>query len=174
MEGMRKHYEPQDMATIIEELSGESARAAITVGGAMVEHALEQLLRSRLRRPTNKTEVSYLFTDQGILGTFWEKIWTAYFMKLIGPRARRELDLIRLIRNEVAHNINPVTFETQEIANRCRELSLVSDQGFDQNDLRMRFLVTIHTFSSVLMVKAHEEGFPPEADVLRGIKQYLE
>ena len=89
MEGMRKHYEPQDMVTIIEELSGESARAAITVGGAIVEHALEQLLRSRLRRPTNKTEASYLFAEQGILGTFWEKIWAAYFMKLIGPRARR-------------------------------------------------------------------------------------
>jgi hypothetical protein len=171
---MRNRYEPQDMSAIIEELSSESARAAITVGGAILEYSLEQLLRSRFRLPVNKTEASYLFSDQGILGTFWEKIWAAYFMKLIGPRARRELDLIRLIRNEVAHNMNPIRFETKAIANRCRELSVIADQAIDPDNLRLRFLATVHTLSGVLMVKTTESRFPPEADVMRDFRKYLD
>jgi hypothetical protein len=136
---MRKRYTPQDLSLIIDELSGENARAVITVGGAIVEHALEKLLESRLREPGNKTEASLLFSDQGILGTFWQKIWGAYFMRLIGPSARRELDLIRLVRNEVAHNMNPVTFETTEIAKKCRDLTMVDDQ-IGNGARKVRFL----------------------------------
>lgn len=47
----------------------------------------------------------------------------AYFLRLIGPVTRRELDIIRTIRNECAHNMNPVSFDTEPTISRCRALA---------------------------------------------------
>jgi hypothetical protein len=171
---MRTRYAPQDINLIMAELASENDRAVITVGGSLVEHALELLIMSRLRQPKNKTEASYLFGDPGILGTFWEKIWAAYFMGLIGPAARRELDLIRLIRNEVAHNMNPVSFSKTEIANRCRELKMFGDQVKEPNNPRIRFLVTVQLLSGVLGLKSQEAELEGAKEAMEAFQKYLD
>src|ERR1700733_2668157 len=105
------------------ELNSASDRAVISVGGAYVEYALEEAILSRLRVPETETELKMFFHDKGIIGTFFEKIWIAYFLKVIGPQTRHDLELIRRIRNVAAHDMNPIAFQTtEEIANRCREL----------------------------------------------------
>jgi hypothetical protein len=171
---MRTRYAPQDMNLILAELAGENDRAAITVGGSLVEHALELVLASRLRQPKNKTEASYLFSDSGILGTFWEKIWAAYFMGLIGPDVRRELDLIRTIKNEVAHNMNPVSFALPEIANRCRELKMFGDSITEPQNLRMRFLATVQLLAGALGLKSREDQLPEAKEALESLRRYLD
>src|SRR5712692_5082170 len=123
---MAGRYEPKDIDAIFTELSGESARAAITVGGSLVENALEALIRSRLREPETAREKEVLFSDLGILGTFSEKIWAAYFMRLIGPNTRHDLDMIRLIRNVCAHDMNPISFSQDDIAGRIRCIYLAN------------------------------------------------
>ena len=171
---MRTRYAPQDMNLILAELAGENDRAAITVGGSLVEHALELLLASRLRQPANKTEASFLFSDPGILGTFWEKIWAAYFMGLIGPGARRELDLVRAIRNQVAHNMNPVSFAVPEIANRCRELRMFGDAITEPQNLRMRFLATVQILAGALGLKSQEDQLSEAKEALESLQKYLD
>ena len=94
---MAVSYEPKDLERIFAEMRGENDRAVIAVGAAMVEYALEQVIRSRLREPRNKTEEGTLFSGKGILNTFAEKIQAAYFLRIIGPNVRRDLDLIREI-----------------------------------------------------------------------------
>src|SRR5271156_5953175 len=106
----RRRFEPKDYDAVFAELDGENDRAAIAVGGSILEHALEQAILSRLREPQDNDESAKLFSDVGIFGTFYEKIWAAYFLKIIGPVTRRDIDLVRHIRNVAAHDMNPVSF----------------------------------------------------------------
>ena len=88
---MVKRYQPEDLDIILRELQGSSARATVTVMGAIVEHGLELAIESYLRKPANKEETAVLFRDPGLLGSFYEKIWAAYFLGFIGPMTRRDL-----------------------------------------------------------------------------------
>jgi hypothetical protein len=72
------------------------------------------------------------------LGSFSVRIDMAYILGLIGPQARRDLHLIRKIRNDFGHNIDPVTFDHEPIANRCRELHF---HAFDKSESPRRVYV---------------------------------
>jgi hypothetical protein len=173
---MATRYEPKEIDHVLEELKNDNDRAVIIVGGSLLEHALEQLIKSRLREPASQKEASLLFSDIGIIGSFYRKILTAYFMRLIGPYTRKDFDLIRKMRNEVAHNMNPVSFDAPDIASRCRELVLAKESIPGQQmppDLRGKFLVTIHFFSSVLMLKANDST-PIVADAVQDLNKYLD
>src|SRR5262249_57189938 len=94
----------------------------------MVEYAIELAISCRLPEPRDNKEETALFSDNGIVGIFSKKIWAAYFLKVIGPEARRDIDLIRNIRNQAAHDMNPISFDsTPEIAARCQELQFSVD-----------------------------------------------
>jgi hypothetical protein len=150
-------YEPNDIDRIFRELDSETDRAAILIAGSLVEFALELAVCCRLQAPTTAREKEALANEDGMLGTFSRKIWTAYFLKVIGPEARRELDLIRQIRNRAAHDMNPVTFKTDEIAARCRELRFGADamaDGTTPNDERRRFLVIAAFFAANLLMRS--------------------
>jgi hypothetical protein len=155
-------YEPKDLRAIFTQLeSGDDDRAAITVAASLIEYALELTIASRLRVPANKKEEDSLFLDaNGLFPTFSAKIGGAYFLKIIGPDARRELDLIRSIRNQAAHDMNLISFETtQEISSRCRELRFVRDSvvGPEPTELRRRFLVVAAFFATNLMMRSGEQ-----------------
>ena len=119
---MATRYEPKDLEAITAQLEHENPRVVIIVGGSLIEYALEELIKSRLREPVTSDDRAKLLSETGIVGSFEQKILFAYFMKLIGPTARKDFDLLRRMRNEVAHNINPVSFDLPTIADRCREL----------------------------------------------------
>jgi hypothetical protein len=137
---------------------------------------LKNLSKSRLREPRSQDERSELFSETGIVGWFHQKIVLAYFMKLIGPSARRDFDLIRKIRNEVAHNMNPVSFDLPVIANRCRELVLAKQSIPGQQtppDLRGKFSVSIHFYVALLMLRATDH-IPEIREALEPLSKYLD
>ena len=119
---MAPRYEPKDLQPIMEELESANVRAAINVGSSLLEYALEKAIEAALRTPDTETDKNLLFRDHGILGTFSEKILAAFFMRVVGHETRRDLDLIRLMRNVVSHDMNPVTYDTPEIGSRIRSL----------------------------------------------------
>lgn len=67
-------------------------------------------------------ERDILLDNNGPLTTFSSRIELSYLLGLIGEQTRRDLNLIRKIRNEFAHTSNPISFETESIRNRCLEL----------------------------------------------------
>jgi len=76
-------------------------------------------------------------------------IWP-YLLGYVGPVARRELHLIRRIRNEFAHEYKPLQFTEPSIESRCRELraySLFPDPLPRANFIRtaMGLLAVIHS-----------------------------
>jgi hypothetical protein len=157
---MAKRYEPKDGGQIQKELDGESDRAAILVGAAMVDHALERCIRSRLRPPTTKTEERMLFAESGIFGTYSKKILATYFLRLIGEVTKRDLMLIGEMRNQTAHDMNPVSFDnTSEISIRCRELNLPKENipGITKPEgPRACFLFTVITLYGALLIRAQD------------------
>jgi hypothetical protein len=162
---------PSDISLVFKELEGESDRAAITVGGSVLEYALELCIESRLREPQEQPEKEILFADKGIIGAFYEKIWMAYFLKIIGPQSRRDIDLIREIRNEAAHSTNPISFEnTPAIANRCRELIFAKESipgKGNPPDVRGMFVVTVQFYSANLMLRSGDSS----AEIAEAFKQ---
>jgi hypothetical protein len=92
---------------------------------------------------------SMLEESNGALAKLSSRIDSAYLVGLIGPVARREMHLVRKIRNEFAHSYKPLTFSDANIANRCRELrahALIPGDSARANFTRsiMGLLAVIH------------------------------
>jgi hypothetical protein len=158
---MAKRHIPISLATVLDEAAAETPRAAILVGGSLVEYALTELLQRHLRSPQNAEERQYRPGEREIASTFSEKIWLAYFMGLIGPHARKDLDRIRNIRNECAHNMNPISFGEGEVAKHCKELRLgrKTIPPFGAPNHQEIFMATVKALTSGMFLRATTVSF---------------
>jgi DNA-binding MltR family transcriptional regulator len=167
---MARQYDPADVVEAFKQLAGENDRAVILVGGAMLENALEKAILSRLREPQTSTEDDVLFSERGILSTFSQKIWAAYFLKIIGPSVRRDIDLVRAIRNAAAHEMKTISFNgTPEISSRCRELRAANEMLPPKTppDFRELFIATVQFFTANLILRSGDAN----AEIAEGFKQ---
>lgn len=166
---------PMDLAEAFAELQGTSDRATILVATSLVEYALEQAIASRLRKPVDDNEKAKLFSSRdGMLGSLFEKIWAAYFLKIIGPEARRNLDIIRRVRNYAAHNPNKADFKrTSEIASRCRELRFPVDKEEMPIPARDRFLFVSGFMAGILLLRSTDH-IAEIADSSKELTHYLD
>jgi hypothetical protein len=110
-----------DILVFRRELSRETDRGAALFAAAHLDERLEMLLRAFLIDDESVT--APLFSGNGVPATFSARIDMAYLTGLIPPSTRRELHLIRRIRNEFAHSPRSVQFANEAIASRCRELT---------------------------------------------------
>jgi len=158
---MAKRHIPISFTKVIDEAASESPRAAILVGGSLVEYALTELIQGSLLFPQTAEERQYRPGEREIVSTFSEKIWLAYFMGLIGPHARKDLDRIRNIRNECAHNMNPISFSEGEVAKHCKELRLGrrAIPPFGTPNHREMFMATVKALASGLFLRAATASF---------------
>jgi hypothetical protein len=149
---------PVDVKAIQREMDGASPRATILVGASLLEYALEELLRNSLRPPASNIEAEAIFSFNGVLGTFSDKIWMAYFMGIIGPATRSDIDIVRAIRNECAHNMNVVTFEMPAIRDRCLSMSdKRTNKLVPSKDPRRIFLGSVSLLAGLLIAKTVDQ-----------------
>jgi hypothetical protein len=120
---MRKKATPREFGPILAELREGSDRATILVGASLLENMLERCISHRLRKPEVKVDEELLFSPNGLFDTFSTKIAAAYFLKIIRLPIRKQFDLVRSIRNEAAHDMNPVSFSNPAIGDRCRAIA---------------------------------------------------
>jgi hypothetical protein len=151
---------PPSLDESFAELNGGSDRAAIIVGGALLEYALELAIESRLREPQNTDEKDKIFGDKGIFSTFSEKIIGAYFLKIIGPMVKKDLDVIRKIRNDAAHHPTHISFcKGLSIHDNCKNLKMYHETGFDgvdSEDMKEKFLTLVKWFAMNLLLRAND------------------
>jgi hypothetical protein len=102
-----------------------SDRASVVMFGSYVETILERLLTKAVRDDLNSEDRKQLFEYEGAAGTFSAKIIVAYAFKLIGPMMRSDLTLIRLLRNEFAHSLMPIGFDTPEVHDVCKQFKII-------------------------------------------------
>lgn len=101
-------------------LSQETDRGCALMAASYLDQELRSLIYSNLAE--DKDIEKQLFEGNGALATFSSRIAMAYAMGLISPAVRRDLNLVRKIRNIFGHDAKPIDFTDPAIACRCREL----------------------------------------------------
>lgn len=98
----------------------ESDRGCALFAAAYLDMALGKLLRACFVQSNKLNED--LFVGQNPLSTFSSMTKFAFYLGKISASERKDLDTIRLIRNELAHNAKKLTFTDQAINMRCGNL----------------------------------------------------
>ncbi len=102
-------------------LMKEGERAAVVVGAARLELAVERLLtRSMQPHPGGSDS---LFDPDRPLGTFSAKISLAFRLGLLDTKVESSLQLVRRIRNDFAHSVGAASLADSSHSNRLRELT---------------------------------------------------
>ncbi|TDO69819.1 mannitol repressor [Halanaerobium saccharolyticum] len=99
----------------------ETDRGSALMAASYLEDLLEKLLRKFF--VDDNLLSNNLLNGYGGLSSFKSKIDLAYLLGLISRRVKRDLNLIRKIRNEFAHSAENINFNSSSINNRCNELN---------------------------------------------------
>ncbi len=93
-----------DLQALEAELYDGPDRGAAVVLASLVERSLERLLRNNMR----SDGVNSLFKYGSPLGDFGSKIQIGYALNLFGAQTRKDLNIIRHLRNQFAHSRMPI------------------------------------------------------------------
>ena len=102
-------------------LNSESDRACALMAAAYLELQLEKLIKAFL--VADDPVVKRLLDPLGPFGNFSSKIDITYLLGLIPRLVKRDLHLLRKIRNDFAHTYTQIDFTDPVIAARCYELN---------------------------------------------------
>lgn len=102
-------------------LTDESDRGCALFAAAYLDKALSDVLFLSLVE--NKKIETELFEGNAPLATFSSRIKLAFYLGKISAACRSDLEVIRKIRNDFAHDASLISFDTQSIADRCRSLA---------------------------------------------------
>ena len=128
----------------MDEFQGESDRACAVLGAAFLDEQLRALLEAFFVDDPNRMQ-DIFEKAASPLATFSSRINMAYALGFLAPREIRDLNLIRKIRNEFAHELHDVSFVSPSIASRCAELTQcdVIGQTFGTLGPRYRFVLSV-------------------------------
>jgi len=149
----------RNVDVFLSEFQQETDRAAAVLGAAYLDRALEHLLRKRLLGG-NKLKDELLNTDKP-LGSFSARIKVAFAVGSLHKAAYHDLEIIRRIRNEFAHQTMGFSFQRPEIVSRCEQLQLpvwFSQIGLPATDSRIRFNYAVTILATLLIPAAEAMG----------------
>ena len=126
-------------------LTSESDRGCALFAAAYLDISLSDLLYVSLVE--NKNVDKDLFEGTAPLSNFSSRIKLAYYLGLISLNCRRDLDIVRGIRNDFAHKPEIISFKTQSIHDRCKNLSF----SYHEKDVDPRS----HFTAAVMIVLGH-------------------
>jgi hypothetical protein len=120
-----------------DQLARESERGAVIVSAALIDEALEDLIKAKLM-PSPKKEDELFVGTYAPLESFSAKTDFAYRLGLIGISTRNSLHQIRKLRNDFAHLSAIETFESNKVQNRVREIFRLNKNMLDAIWLAVR------------------------------------
>lgn len=94
-------------------------RTIAILGGTFLEMVLEHILWAFL--PEDEKEVEKIMQFNQPLGSFSNKITMVYCLGLVDKMIKDDLNLIRKVRNEFAHDLY-ASFDSDKIKSWCKEL----------------------------------------------------
>ncbi len=123
---------------LLRDVSESNDRAAVITAAAVVDDLLDLLLRGSMLKDDKVVEELL----DGDSFTFSTRIDLCYSLGLISVLERRDLHLIRRVRNDFAHSRKPVSFEDPGTRDRCRSLNLAKQfwSGSQPSDTKTWFL----------------------------------
>ncbi len=155
----------------MEEFQGESDRACAVLGAAFLDEHLRALLEAFLVDDPNR--VQDLFEQAASpLGSFSSRISMSYALGFLAPSEVRDLDLIRKIRNEFAHELHGVSFASPNVTSRCAEFTQceIIGQRYGPIGPRDRFILSVVLLAHWIAVRSLR--FAKERRVIhKGVKR---
>ena len=138
-----------DADGFLSEFQRESDRSAAILAAAFLDEALGRILKKSMI--ANKKLTDKLLGPVGPLGSFGSRILICYLLGRISDEEYRDLEVVRKIRNDFAHKMHGMSFETEGIKGRCSNLILANKvttfKQFEKAGARERF-----NFSIVLLM----------------------
>ena len=125
------------MDTFRREFRKESDRASVILAGAMIEKSLEMMIRAKLVPSLSKKDELF-DTPFAPLRNFKAMIELVYRIGLISSNLYRDLNIIRDIRNDFAHDIEGCSFENSSVKDRVGELMKSSTIAVRKPDMRAK------------------------------------
>lgn len=111
----------KDYGAFLKEFQRETDRGCALVGLALLDERLKETLYAFL---ADTRSAKNLIDGFGApLGTLSARIKACHSLGLISEAEKRNLDILRKIRNEFAHASHGVTFESPPIARLCKTIS---------------------------------------------------
>ena len=142
----RQKLERSELFDRLNSLRLESDQSIALVGATILEDSIKEALY-RDMRSMSADEKARLFSNNGPIATFSSAIKIAYANEIIGVSAKKDLDLIREIRNQFAHAIVSISFATPEIEVACANLTAPEkasvSKDWSRKNSRDRFLLTV-------------------------------
>jgi hypothetical protein len=99
-------------------LTKETDRGCALFAASYLDKALSDLLYCALAYDP-KIETDLFNGANSPLHSFSSKIKFVFYLGKLSKVERADLDLIRKVRNEFAHNAEAIDFETERIKNQC-------------------------------------------------------
>lgn len=103
----------EEAQQIERELSDQSDRHVALIGALAIENDLGKILTTVL--------VDGVLPNSG--KQFLQKMEWTFRLGMISAEERREIDLIRMVRNKMSHELNKHSFEEPEVKELCSKLS---------------------------------------------------
>jgi DNA-binding MltR family transcriptional regulator len=152
----------------VTELYKSSDRAAAIMAATIVESRLTAALKNRFR--PNIDVQNEMFRSSGPLGSFSAKIKLGCLLGVCSDQAFSDLEIMKNIRNRFAHYLDIKDFQSQRIADWCKNFKLIEScvvsegtkeapvdtyftvPGRDEKmkDPKWRYLLTAMLFSGAL------------------------
>lgn len=139
----------------MEVLSEESDRGAVLVTASMLDDVLLSLISARLVEGRSAKKLIEGFNAP--LGTFSARIAAARAIGIISEEWRRELDLLRDVRNSLAHSVTATLGDTP-ILSKCNDLKLcLPEKATDASGARERYWMSATAILSNSLDYLHED-----------------
>lgn len=131
-----KHSTKIDWANLfMEEFEKESDRASVILSVAMLDQALENILKARLL-PIGTSEDNLLEGSYSPISTFSSRIDLAHRLGLISTKFCRDLHIIRRVRNNFSHNITGCSFDDASVCDQVN--ALICSSGVTKRNPKRR------------------------------------
>ena len=125
---LRTHPNLKEFVPFLDNLNKESERGAVLISVSYLEQQLKEIVSTFLCEGDASERLLEGFNAP--LGTLAARAAAATAMGLISTREYRELETIRKIRNQFAHDYC-TSFSDQGIADRCRNLTFLAKDYSD-------------------------------------------
>lgn len=174
----KKELKPPSLDEHIRLMSGflkESDRGYALIMAAWLDDALCEAIRGRFIDHTASADE--LLVGDSPLATFSSRIKIAVCLGLIDDRVKRDLNIIRAIRNEFAHQRGDLSFESPTVMSRCGSLGLLDEiRSPDEKSKvitpRNRFmLVASHLL--MYLIEIANEIVRPQIDPVTSLNGYF-
>jgi hypothetical protein len=161
------------VADISATLDSESDRGAFILSATSIEDSLEYAIGMRMKiLETDVAARKEVFGSDGLLSTYSSKILMAYSLGIIDRRARKDIDLVREIRNACAHCRLPISMGLPDLANAVKaalgEDMLKQARDHKPKTLRIGFICHCAALSAYVATGIRRSPLEALDDLLKG------